>query len=204
MVLGFFSFSKFLMYRDLDVNIWPDSSKPTEHPIIGALLHEGFDELAPTISSDDHLDQHLMVKDVNHVVDADGSQTLALVDVNNGRNLVVQGPPGTGKSQTITNMIAEAIGQGRTALFVSEKMAALEVVKRRLDNVGLGDAPGAPQPQDHQESGAGRTTTYPGVGPTPVGANRDRPGHPGPIAGPAERLLRGSQQPGGGERGQPI
>ena len=139
-VLGFFSFSKFLMYRDLDVDIWPDGAKPTEHPIIGALLHEGFDEPAPTISSDDHLDQHLTVREVHHVVDADGSQTLALVDVNNSRNLVVQGPPGTGKSQTITNMIAEAIGRGRTVLFVSEKMAALEVVKRRLDSVGLGDA----------------------------------------------------------------
>ena len=139
-VLGFFSFSKFLMYRDLDLEIWPDGAKPTEHPIIGALLHEGFDEPAPTISSDDHLDQHLTPSQVHHVVDADGSQTLALVDVNDGRNLVVQGPPGTGKSQTITNMIAEAIGQGRTVLFVSEKMAALEVVKRRLDSVGLGDA----------------------------------------------------------------
>ena len=139
-VLGFFSFSKFLMYRDLDVSIWPEGAKPTEHPIIGALLHEGFDEPAPTISGDDQLDQHLTPSQVHHVVDADGSQTLALVDVNNGRNLVVQGPPGTGKSQTITNMIAEAIGRGRTALFVSEKMAALEVVKRRLDSVGLGDA----------------------------------------------------------------
>ena len=128
------------MYRDLDLEIWPDGAKPTEHPIIGALLHEGFDEPAPTISSDDHLDQHLTPSQVHHVVDADGSQTLALVDVNDGRNLVVQGPPGTGKSQTITNMIAEAIGQGRTVLFVSEKMAALEVVKRRLDSVGLGDA----------------------------------------------------------------
>ena len=53
---------------------------------------------------------------------------------------MVQGPPGTGKSQTITNMIAEALGAGRTVLFVSEKMAALEVVKRRLDAIGLGDA----------------------------------------------------------------
>ena len=74
------------------------------------------------------------------MVDADSSQSLALVDVNDGRNLVVQGPPGTGKSQTITNMIAEALGGSRTVLFVSEKMAALEVVKRRLDGVGLGDA----------------------------------------------------------------
>ena len=139
-VLGFFSFNKFSMYRDLDADVWPDNANPTEHPIVGALLHEGFDEPAPTISSDDQLDQHLAPGAVHQVVDADGSQTLALVDVNDGRNLVVQGPPGTGKSQTITNMIAEAIGRGRTVLFVSEKMAALEVVKRRLDSVGLGDA----------------------------------------------------------------
>ncbi len=51
---------------------------------------------------------------------------------------MVQGPPGTGKSQTIANLIAELIGLGKSVLFVSEKMAALEVVKKRLDNVGLG------------------------------------------------------------------
>ncbi len=139
-VLGFFSFSKFLMYRDLDTEIWPDSAKPEEHSIIGALLNEGFREPVPSIRDEEHLDQYLPPSQVHHVVDADSSQTLALVDVNDGRNLVVQGPPGTGKSQTITNMIAEALGHGRTVLFVSEKMAALEVVKRRLDGIGLGDA----------------------------------------------------------------
>ncbi|HET7899123.1 MAG TPA: AAA domain-containing protein, partial [Flavisolibacter sp.] len=60
--------------------------------------------------------------------------------VHEGRNLVIQGPPGTGKSQTITNLIANAIGQGKKVLFVAEKMAALEVVKRRLDHIGLGEA----------------------------------------------------------------
>jgi len=138
--LGFFSFSKFLMYRDLDVATWPDDSSPAEHPIIGALLEDGFDEEPSLIGSDDNLDAVLAPGDSYHVVDADGSQTLTLLDVNQGMNLVVQGPPGTGKSQTITNMIAEAVGHARTVLFVSEKMAALEVVKRRLDNVGLGDA----------------------------------------------------------------
>lgn len=138
--LAFFSFSKFLMYRDLDVETWPEDSSPTNHAIIGALLEDGFDETPSLIGSDDNLDAVLTPGDTYHVVDADGSQTLTLLDVNQGMNLVVQGPPGTGKSQTITNMIAEAIGRGRTVLFVSEKMAALEVVKRRLDNVGLGDA----------------------------------------------------------------
>ena len=138
--LGFFSFSKFLMYRDLDAENWPDDASPAEHSIIGALLEDGFDEPPPLIGSDDHLDSVLAPGDTYHVVDADDSQTLTLLDVNQGLNMVVQGPPGTGKSQTITNMIAEAVGNGRTVLFVSEKMAALEVVKRRLDNVGLGDA----------------------------------------------------------------
>ena len=78
--------------------------------------------------------------EVHQVKDADSSQILAILEVNAGRNLVLQGPPGTGKSQTITNIIAECIGLGKKVLFVSEKMAALEVVKRRLDEVGLGDA----------------------------------------------------------------
>lgn len=53
---------------------------------------------------------------------------------------MIQGPPGTGKSQTIANVIASAVADGKTVLFVAEKMAALEVVKRRLDNAGVGDA----------------------------------------------------------------
>mgnify|MGYP002478974089 CR=1 FL=1 len=139
-VLGFFSFGKFLMYRDLDETNWPEESKPTDHPILLSLLNDGFSEPASAIQDDDFMDPHVSFHDVHHVVDADSSQLQAILDVNSGRNLVIQGPPGTGKSQTITNIIAEAIGRGKTVLFVSEKMAALEVVKRRLDHVGLGDA----------------------------------------------------------------
>ncbi len=73
-------------------------------------------------------------------VDSDSSQTIAVHEARRGRNLVIQGPPGTGKSQTIANIIASAIADGKTVLFVAEKMAALEVVKRRLDNSGVGDA----------------------------------------------------------------
>ena len=71
--------------------------------------------------------------------EADSSQHSALVDAVRGKNLVIEGPPGTGKSQTITNLIAAFLGQGKRILFVAEKMAALEVVKRRLDQYGLGD-----------------------------------------------------------------
>ena len=138
--LGFFSFTRFLMYEDLDGENWPDGRGPGDHPIIRRLLEDGFDATAEQVGEDTHLDQHLDPGDTRHVVDADSSQTRALLDVKSGLNLVLQGPPGTGKSQTITNVIAEAIGQGKTVLFVSEKMAALDVVKRNLDGVGLGDA----------------------------------------------------------------
>ena len=139
--LGFFSFSKLLIYEDLDSKAWPSDSRPGDHPLIQALYGEdGFREDPPAISDKDHLDELLEVSAVHPVVDSDSSQTLAVVDAKQGRNLVIQGPPGTGKSQTITNLIAEAIADGRTVLFVAEKMAALEVVKRRLDMVHIGDA----------------------------------------------------------------
>ena len=49
----------------------------------------------------------------------------------------MHGPPGTGKSQTITNMIANALYKGKRVLFVAEKMAALSVVQNRLTKIGL-------------------------------------------------------------------
>ena len=138
--LGFFSSASFLMYRDLDIETWPAGSQPTDHPIICSLLSAGFQEKASLYKENTHIDQYVTPENSYQVIDADSTQTLVLLDVNSGRNLVVQGPPGTGKSQTITNMIAEAIGRGKTVLFVAEKMAALEVVKLKLDSVGLGNA----------------------------------------------------------------
>ena len=139
--LGFFSFNKLLIYKDLDTASWPENDAPSNHAIIQALFGaQGFMEPDSTIADDDHLDDHLEVSDTHQVVDSDSSQTLAVIDIKNGRNLVIQGPPGTGKSQTITNLIAEAIAHDRQVLFVAEKMAALEVVKRRLDQIHIGDA----------------------------------------------------------------
>ena len=134
-VLGFFSFGKFLMYRDLDAAGWPDDARPGDHPIVRSLLGVGF----PGSTSPDD-DGQPIADDPRIVVDADGSQARAIHDVAEGKTLVIQGPPGTGKSQTITNLVAGAIAEGRTVLFVAEKLAALEVVKRRLDSTGLGDA----------------------------------------------------------------
>ena len=138
-VLGFFSFSKFLMYRDLDPATWPEGGL-TNQPLMRGLLSDGFAFEESTIPEDANLDEHIVPADLLHIVDCDSSQTLAVHDVRAGRNLVIQGPPGTGKSQTIANVIASAIADGKTVLFVAEKMAALEVVKRRLDQAGVGDA----------------------------------------------------------------
>jgi very-short-patch-repair endonuclease len=137
MVLGFFSFSKFLMYRDLDPENWPTDNGLDLHPSIRALLQDGFESPAPIVADDDKIDSVIQPAATNHVIDADSSQTVAIEEVVRGRHLVIKGPPGTGKSQTITNIIASAAAQGRTVLFVAEKMAALDVVHRRLRDAGL-------------------------------------------------------------------
>lgn len=136
--LGFFSFSKLLMYRDLDSRSWPEDAL-TEHELTRRLLWEGFANDPPLFEDGTRLDEILSPENVFHVVDADASQATVIEEVRQGRNLVVQGPPGTGKSQTITNIIAAAVKDGKTVLFVAEKMAALSVVHHRLVKVGLRD-----------------------------------------------------------------
>lgn len=139
-ILGFFSFAKFLMYRDLDAGVWPAQFKITEQPLIRSLLSDGFDGADDLISEEEQIDARITPGEMLHIVDSDSSQSLAVHEVRRSKNLVIQGPPGTGKSQTIANIIASAVADGKTVLFVAEKMAALEVVKRRLDATGVGDA----------------------------------------------------------------
>ncbi|MGB1250986.1 MAG: hypothetical protein ACPG8W_10260, partial [Candidatus Promineifilaceae bacterium] len=135
--LGFFSFTKSLLYNDL---LAIDNAQLTNSLLADLLDPNGFYDPFSTADSGVALDSQLKIIDNHLVMDADSSQMRVLLDVRAGRDLVVQGPPGTGKSQTITNLIADAIGCNKTVLFVSEKMAALDVVKQRLDNVGIGDA----------------------------------------------------------------
>jgi very-short-patch-repair endonuclease len=137
MVLGFFSFAKFLMYRDLDPENWPAEGALDQHPTIRGLLQDGFEAHAPIVADDGNIDPVILPIAMHHVIDADSSQTVAIEEVARGRHLVIKGPPGTGKSQTITNIIAAAAAQGRKVLFVAEKMAALDVVHRRLRDAGL-------------------------------------------------------------------
>lgn len=138
MQLGFFSFAKLLMHRDLDPGSWPEGEL-TENPLLSGLLAEGFDAGEPLFGPEDKLDKLLDPADIIQVVDADASQTKVIEEVRRGAHLVVQGPPGTGKSQTITNLIAAAAHDGKTVLFVAEKMAALSVVHQRLVRSGLRD-----------------------------------------------------------------
>ncbi|ACE92258.1 putative superfamily I DNA and RNA helicase protein [Rhizobium etli CIAT 652] len=139
-VLGFFSFAKFLMYRDLDPTLWPADGKFTERPLITGLVSNGFERGDALLDDDTKIDAHISPQAMTHIVDADSSQAVAIHEVRRGRDLVIQGPPGTGKSQTIANIIAAAVADGKTVLFMAEKMAALEVVKRRLDQANVGDA----------------------------------------------------------------
>ncbi len=140
LVLGHFSFGRFAMYADLDPEKWGDV---VAHDLVGSILR-GVEQKAdpnklPSVPEDYPIDD----PEIEHLApfliqDADASQHSALVDVMKGSNLVIQGPPGTGKSQTITNVIANVLAAGKRVLFLAEKQAALEVVKRRLDRAGLG------------------------------------------------------------------
>jgi very-short-patch-repair endonuclease len=136
MALGFFSFTKIAMFRDLDPANWPDG-KLLEHPIIRSLLADGFQQEEKLFPDEASMDEVLHPSNMVHVVDADSSQALVIEAIRQGRNMVVQGPPGTGKSQTITNIIATAVKEGKKVLFVAEKLAALNVVYSRLKTAGL-------------------------------------------------------------------
>lgn len=138
MQLGFFSFAKLLMHRDLEIATWPDETF-VNHPLLKGLLADGFEGETPFFGPHDKLDKLLDPADIIQVIDADASQTKVIEEVRREASLVVQGPPGTGKSQTITNIIAAAAHDGKSVLFVAEKMAALSVVHDRLVKCGLRD-----------------------------------------------------------------
>ncbi|WP_348642650.1 DUF4011 domain-containing protein [Neorhizobium sp. P12A] len=93
-VLGFFSFAKFLMYRDLDPSLWPADKKFTERPLITSLVSNGFSRTEELLAEDAHIDRHISPAEMTHIVDADSSQTVAIHEARKGRDLVIQGPRG--------------------------------------------------------------------------------------------------------------
>ena len=136
-VVGLFSFQKYVMYRDLLDN----ELQVATHPVVRSLAHGRLDgelrDRDPDVPQLEELDEAQLPSSTLSILDADASQRRCVEAAKRGRSFVMQGPPGTGKSQTIANVIAEAIGQGKRVLFVSEKAAALDVVHKRLSVSGL-------------------------------------------------------------------
>ena len=138
--LSILSFLKINMYKDLERH----KDAIMKHTIINAFAGNfNQDELgkltqtAESIEGFDHDSQK--PQDVYQIVDADSSQQDAILCASKGVSFVLQGPPGTGKSQTITNIIASKLAEGKKVLFVSEKKAALDVVYNRLKGCGFAD-----------------------------------------------------------------
>lgn len=138
--LGILQFSKFVLWRDLDEHMESLETSPVVRLLLDAEGEgEGLDAQAP-LPRPEEIDRTVAPGDLLCPLDADSSQLAAIRAASEGRTFVLQGPPGTGKSQTITNLIAHALAAGQRVLFVAEKSAALEVVQRRLEAQGLGEA----------------------------------------------------------------
>lgn len=135
--LGVFSFAKFVMWTDLAAR----AERLLESRVVAHLASGEGAAFAQDgdLPEADALDAEVPAGSLLTPLDADASQLAAVRAAALGRTFVLQGPPGTGKSQTIANLIAHCISEGKSVLFVSEKMAALEVVHRRLTAAGLGD-----------------------------------------------------------------
>ncbi len=136
-VLSAFSFTKYLMWKDLVDRAELLKRNPVVRHLIDTPKHSYGDGTPFPEPAD--LDRAYPPGTVFAPLSADSSQLSAVLAAAQGKDFVLFGPPGTGKSQTIGNMIAQCLAQGRTVLFVSQKTAALEVVQRRLQAIGLGD-----------------------------------------------------------------
>jgi len=130
--LSILQFAKYRLWRDLDEN-WEELAR---NPLVSHLIHSPTAEFADPVAAPDGVDLDALNNAVP--VPADSSQLEAVAEAEAGRTFVLEGPPGTGKSQTITNLLAHSLARGKRILFVAEKRAALDVVKDRLDAVGLG------------------------------------------------------------------
>ncbi|NQX25924.1 DUF4011 domain-containing protein [Microbacteriaceae bacterium VKM Ac-2854] len=131
--LAILQFAKFRLWKDLDENWEALAANPLVRHLIETPAEAFADPAAARADPSPDLDELL----TRLPVSADSSQLAAVAAASAGRTFVLEGPPGTGKSQTITNLLAKAIADGKKVLFVAEKRAALDVVQRRLASVGL-------------------------------------------------------------------
>ena len=136
-VLSTFSFTKFLMWKDLVDRVEMLKRSPVVRHLIDTPKHTYGD--GADFSKPSDIDRTVHPADLFAPLMADSSQLAAVLAAAAGKDFVLFGPPGTGKSQTIANLIAHCLAHGKTILFVSQKTAALEVVQRRLQDLGLGE-----------------------------------------------------------------
>ena len=128
--IGIFSFTQFVMWNDIR-NRSEDLSR---NKIVKSLIDGKLSWDSNFTNIPEEVDESSAILPIS----ADASQLYAINAAANGESFVLHGPPGTGKSQTITGLIGNALGKGKTVLFVAEKMAALSVVEKRLSKIGLG------------------------------------------------------------------
>ncbi|MDE6548769.1 MAG: DUF4011 domain-containing protein [Muribaculaceae bacterium] len=133
-LLGIFSFSKFLMWNDVHNHREELSQNNIISSLVANRLTWTQDSSAPDLNE---IDRNSSPAEIALPVDVDSSQMAAIIEAAAGNSFILYGPPGTGKSQTITNLIANALYHGKRVLFVAEKMAALSVVQSRLEKIGL-------------------------------------------------------------------
>ncbi len=132
--LANFTFSRFIMWNDLHNH----AAELGANRMVNALVHGYADRSdAPLFLSPAELDNQVLPADIAAPLPYDSSQLAAIHAAAQGASFVLHGPPGTGKSQTIANMICNALYAGKSVLFIAEKMAALNVVQSRLDKLGL-------------------------------------------------------------------
>ena len=132
--LGNFSFGKFVMWKDLASR----ADSLAAHPFVSHLMKGGGDyDDGVEVFPPEEVGAHVRYGELFTPLSADSSQLAAVLYSAMGKSFVLHGPPGTGKSQTIANLISHNLALGRKVLFVSEKKAALDVVHRRLEKIGL-------------------------------------------------------------------
>lgn len=130
--LSILQFAKFRLWKDLDEH-WAELCK---NPLVHHLVHSPTEPFTDPVENASADDLDLLATKVP--IPADSSQLQAIAEAVAEKTFVLEGPPGTGKSQTITNLLTRAIAEGKRVLFVAEKRAALDVVQKRLDDVGMG------------------------------------------------------------------
>ncbi|GFO82903.1 MAG: DNA helicase [Methyloceanibacter sp.] len=134
--LGLFSFAKFLMWRDLEKRAEDLLESKVVHHLVNH-ANEPFPDDG-VFPSEERLDEQYAPSQTFCPLPSDSSQLAAVYAAATPKSFVMFGPPGTGKSQTITNLIAHTLANNKTVLFVSEKLAALNVVHHRISQCGLG------------------------------------------------------------------